>query len=306
MNMHLVLLAMLPMLAASGSLRSDQHGSSTMTVADGHQEDPKVDFSAFKSDEKPEKQGSPLKDNQFTWGYWKPMLLAMGFLLIMSDVAGPLTDLCCLSGLVKDSTIFLLTMLGYATIVFLVLDWEAAGMMTLVASSTLGAAFAILFVAFSFSIVAFSKDPRDPMKLILTDLAGLLRGLVRVIMLVTIMDIISTVAGVDWARLMATFAFLILALALALAGVIGDLIAHIFHRFDQHFHEGDFILFDGDLVQIKECKWRTTVGLSVPTQAVIYIPNNALCSTLINRTTDVKKEVVLMGEELTKLKLDEA
>jgi len=296
------LLAMLPMLAAAGTLRNGQHGSSMMTVADGQRDMNPLDLSA----EKPEKQDSPLKHNMTSWPYWKPMLLAMGFLLLITDVAGPLTDLCCLSGLVKDATIFLLTMLGYATIVFLTLDWSAAGMMILVGSSTLGAAFAILFVTFSFSIVAFSKDARDPMKLILTDLAGLLRGLVRIIMLVTLMDIISTVAGVDWARLLAAFAFLILALALALAGVIGDIISHIFHRFDQHFLEGDFILFGGNLVQIKEMKWRTTVGLSVKKESVIYIPNSKLCDVLVNRTTDVAKECVLMDEELKKLKLDEA
>merc|ERR1740117_2857037 len=207
----------------------------------------------------------------------------------------------------RDATMFLVTMVGFATIVFLTLDWNAAGMMILVGASTLGAALAILFVAFSFSICAFSKDARDPMKLILTDLAGCLRGLVRLIMLVTIMDIISVVAGVDWARLAAAFEFLIIALALALAGVLGDIIAHIFIRFDQHFIEGDFILFDGDLVQIKDCKWRTTVGLSVTKQSIIYIPNSALCGgPLINRTTDVAKEVVLMDEELKKLNLNDA
>jgi len=306
-----VLLAMVPMLAGAGTLRSAHHASRTMRVADGHQgmkimEDPEVDFSAFKS-AKPEKQDAPLKANMLSWAYWKPMLLAMGFLLIMSDLAGPLSDLCCLHGLLKDSSEFLLTMVGFATVVFLTLDWSAAGMMVLVASSTLGAALAILFCAFSVSIVAFSKDARDPMKLILTDIAGCLRGLVRLIMLVTLMDIISTVAGVDWARLMAAFAFLLIALALALAGVIGDILAHIFIRFDQHFIEHDFILFDGDLVQIKDCKWRTTVGLSVPKQSIIYIPNSALCGgPLINRTTDVAKEVVLMDEELKKLNLNDA
>lgn len=301
------LLAMLPMLAVAGALRNG-HGS-TMAVADEVRQDPEKMMATAESDAKKPEDGQKdaeqkfvLKEEYFTWAFWRPMVLAIGFLMLMSDVVARTFDLCLSHTLMKEACLFLFTMIGFAAVVFTTLDKSAAGMNVLVGAALMGAAFAILFAVFSCSIVAFSRDPKDPVKLILVDLSEGLRGLVRLIMLVTVEDIISQVAGVDWSRLALVLAFLLIAVALALAGVVGDLLAHLFIRFDQHFSEGDFILFDGDMVQIQGVHWRHTVGLSVPKQSVIYIPNNALTSSaLINRTTDVSKKVKLMDEELKKL-----
>jgi small-conductance mechanosensitive channel len=264
----------------------------------------------IRFDEEPKKGEKPqtmaMKDEQLTWSFWQPMVISMVFLLLFTDLVGPMLDCCCGHGLMKEAILFLITMLAFATVVFFFLDWNAAGMLVLVGAAIFGAAIAILFFAFSLSIVAFSKDARDPVKMILTDLSYGLRGLVRVIMLCTLVDVVSQVAGVDWARLVMVLAFLLLAVGLALAGVIGDLMAHIFIRFDKHFFEGEFIFFDGDLVQIQDCHWRHVVALSVPKKCIMYIPNNALTSSaLVNPTTDVTEKLKLMDEELKKLKLEE-
>jgi hypothetical protein len=264
----------------------------------------------IRFDEGPKKGEKPqtmaMKDEQLTWSFWQPMVISMVFLLLFTDLVGPMLDCCCGHGLMKEAILFLITMLAFATVVFFFLDWNAAGMSVLVGAAIFGAAIAILFFAFSLSIVAFSKDARDPVKMILTDLSYGLRGLVRVIMLCTLVDVVSQVAGVDWARLVMVLAFLLLAVGLALAGVIGDLMAHIFIRFDKHFFEGEFIFFDGDLVQIQDCHWRHVVTLSVPKKCIMYIPNNALTSSaLVNPTTDVTEKLKLMDEELKKLKLEE-
>jgi small-conductance mechanosensitive channel len=264
----------------------------------------------IRFDEEPKKGEKPqtmaMKDEQLTWSFWQPMVISMVFLLLFTDLVGPMLDCCCGHGLMKEAILFLITMLAFATVVFFFLDWNAAGMSVLVGAAIFGAAIAILFFAFSLSIVAFSKDARDPVKMILTDLSYGLRGLVRVIMLCTLVDVVSQVAGVDWARLVMVLAFLLLAVGLALAGVIGDLMAHIFIRFDKHFFEGEFIFFDGDLVQIQDCHWRHVVTLSVPKKCIMYIPNNALTSSaLVNPTTDVTEKLKLMDEELKKLKIEE-
>jgi len=92
---------------------------------------------------------------------------------------------------------------------------------------------------------------------------------------------------VDWSQLAQLMALCVLGISLALTGIISDIVAHIFIRLDDHFVEGDFICFEGDLVEIVKLEWRHTVGIKDSSSSYVYIPNSQLTSSaLINQSKD--------------------
>merc|ERR1719230_1240585 len=98
-----------------------------------------------------------------------------------------------------------------------------------------------------------------------------------------------------------------LGVALSISGVIGDVLAHVFIRMDNHFKEGDFVIFDGTLIQIVDLGWRHAVGVSDDNQARIYIPNAELTdAALVNQSQDTGREVeVNIPVDLDSDKLDQ-
>merc|ERR1719482_1956676 len=92
-------------------------------------------------------------------------------------------------------------------------------------------------------------------------------------MVCVILQVITHEAKVDWSQLAMLMTFMMLGIALSLTGVIADIMAHIFIRLDNHFTEGDYIVWEEDLVQIGRLEWRHTIGVSDSTNAYVYIPN---------------------------------
>merc|ERR1719272_414685 len=83
-----------------------------------------------------------------------------------------------------------------------------------------------------------------------------------------------------------------LGIALSLSGVIGDVLGHVFIRMDNHFTEGDFVLYDGNVVQIEALHWRHTIGLTDVNQCRIYIPNSELTTAaIVNQSQDTDRVV---------------
>merc|ERR1719163_2518980 len=140
----------------------------------------------------------------------------------------------------------------------------------------MGCTLTLLTAIGTIGITVKGLTTDDPVVEILTDVAKLFRMILRVVQVVIILTVITTEAKVDWSQLAMFMSFMMLGVALSLSGVIGDIMAHIFMRLDKHFKEGDYIVFENDLVQLTDFGWRHTTGVQDSTQSLIYIPNSML------------------------------
>merc|ERR1719198_1377341 len=230
-------------------------------------------------EKKKKKKGSvvptqEMVDRWLTWWYWQPLALSMGWLVAIVEVAGPLLDAKLEFGLVREVAILATSIYGMAAIIIFTLDMGAAGMLNLLAVATIGCTMAMLLVIFTISVKMNDTDKNDPVMLLATDVAGLLRPILRLILVGVVLDVVAKEASVDWGQLAVLAGYLMLGIALSLSGVIGDVLGHVFIRMDNHFREGDFIIYDGGVVQVDSLHWRHTIGLTSGSQCKVYIPNS--------------------------------
>merc|ERR1719443_1521167 len=64
---------------------------------------------------------------------------------------------------------------------------------------------------------------------------------------------------------------------------------------DRHFHEGDYIIFEDDLVQIETFGWRHTTGVKDSNAAFIYIPNSMLPGLAMAEST-IQRLMIYLGD----------
>lgn len=240
-----------------------------------------------KEKEEGQNKGEKFKAKWLTFWYWKPLLVSLLYMLLVVDVGGPIIDRFFGFSLQKEVCLLVLAIYGFAIVVFMLMDPRAAGMKNLLAVATIGCTVTLLLVLLTLSFTLSKTDKSDPLMLLATDVAGLIRPFLHLIVVVIMLDVVSTEASVDWGKLALLLGFLMLGIALSLSGVIGDILAHVFLRMDGHFREGDFIIYDGGLVQIVDMKWRHVIGITEAQNAIIYIPNAELTSLpLVNQSQD--------------------
>lgn len=243
---------------------------------------------AGKGKKEEEKKDTPkFKMKWLTFWYWKPLILTMMWLVFMIDVMGPVLDKAVEFSLVTEVALLCITIYGFAFIVFWTLNTKAAGSMPLVVVSTIGCTMCLLIWLAVVGLKMAKKTNEDPVVRLFTDVAELIRPLLRLILVAIMLDVVVKEASVDFGQLALLLGYAMLGITLSLAGVIGDVMAHVFIRLDGHFTEGDYLIYDGSLVQIHDIRWRHTLGITEATNSVIYIPNSELTSmSLINQTQD--------------------
>jgi len=224
--------------------------------------------------------------------YWKPFICSVGFMMVMVDVFGPFYNRFVSFSLQSEVVLLIVTMFGFAGIVFYTMDPASAGVTILLAYASIGCTLSLLIGIMTLGVTLRGAKKEDPVMELFTDIAKLFRFVLRIVQVVIILNVITTEAAVDWGQLAMLMGFMMLGIALSLSGVIGDIMAHIFIRLDEHFHEGDYIIFEDDLVQIDSFGWRHTVGIKDSNAAFIYIPNSMLTSaSLVNQSQDVDRQV---------------
>lgn len=226
-------------------------------------------------------------DKWFTIWYWKPFVISIGFMTCMVDLVGPLYNKCVKFSLQSEVVLLMVTIFGWTFLVFYFSVPGAAGVVILLAYASIACTLTLLVGILTLSMTLRGIKNDDPVAEIFTDIAKLFRFFLRVVMVVVILTVITTEAAVDWGQLAMLLGFMMLGIALSLSGVIGDIMAHIFLRMDRHFHEGDYIIFEDDLVQIETFGWRHTTGVKDSNAAFIYIPNSMLTgASLVNQSQD--------------------
>jgi len=240
-----------------------------------------------KNEKKGIKKGQKFKSVWLSFDYWKPLLASMAFLMLVVDVGGPLLDTYCAFNLQTEVCLLAVSIYGFAMVVIYFMDKKAAGMKNLLAVATIGCTMTLLMVIGTLSMTLRKTKKNNPMWLLATDVATLVRPTLHCIMCAVLLDVVATEANVDWGQMAVLLGFFMLGIALSLSGVIGDILAHVFLRMDNHFVEGDFIIYDGGLVQIIDMKWRHTIGITDDQNAVIYIPNSELTAgAIVNQSQD--------------------
>merc|ERR1719316_384144 len=86
----------------------------------------------------------------------------------------------------------------------------------------------------------------------------------------------------DWGSLTLMASFLTLGIAFAVSGLVADMCSYCFIRANDYFQEGEFIMNDGELLQIKHIFWCYTNAYRPSTRSTVYIPNSALAGQGIN------------------------
>lgn len=246
---------------------------------------------------KKKKTSSPVPSDKMierwlTFWYWRPMIFSLLFLIIVVEIFGPILNVYMEFGLGREVLLLSIAIIGMTVIIVSTLDPGAAGMMNLLAVATIGCTMVMLLVMFTVSVKLRRTNEKDPIMLLATDTCQLFRPLLRLILVALVLDVVSKEANVDWGQLAVLMGYMMLGVALSISGVIGDILGHIFIRMDDHFKEGDFVLYGGSLVQIEELHWRHTIGIAETNQARIYIPNNELVSAaIVNKSQDTGREV---------------
>lgn len=237
--------------------------------------------------------------NWMSFWYWQPLICGVGYMMAMTDAVGPLYNKFVAFSLQSEVVLLVATIFGFMAIVIFSASYSdegknAAGIILLMAYGTMGCTLTLLTAIGTIGLTIKGATTDDPIMEILTDVAKLFRMILRIVQVVIILTVITTEAKVDWSQLAMFMSFMMLGVALSLSGVIGDIMAHIFMRLDKHFKEGDYIEFEGDLVQITEFGWRHTTGVADSTQALIYIPNSMLTSAaIVNQSKDQDREVTI-------------
>lgn len=229
----------------------------------------------------------PVNEKWFTLWYWAPLVSSISFMTVMIDVVAPLYDTFAEFSLLSEVFLMSVAVFGFAIIIFSTMAPGAAGVPILLANATLSSTLTLLTLLLALSLYARKVSITDPAMQLSQDVAKLYRPVLRVMMVCIILQVITYEAKVDWSQLAMIMAFLMLGIALSLTGVISDIMAHIFIRLDNHFVEGDYIVWQNDLVQIERLEWRHTIGVLDSSNAYIYIPNSQLTSdSVINQCED--------------------
>merc|ERR1719284_1215662 len=108
----------------------------------------------------------------------------------MIDVMGPILDKTVEFSLVTEVALLCVTIYGFAFIVFFTLNTRAAGAMPLVVVSTLGCTMCLLTWLAVVGLKMAKKTDKDPIVMLFTDVAGLIRPLLRLILVAIMLDVV--------------------------------------------------------------------------------------------------------------------
>lgn len=222
----------------------------------------------------------------FEFWYWQPLLFSGLTLMAFCEIAWPLTD--WLFGgkqpFLLHSVLFALAMLCFFLMAASMAEPKAAAASHLMGLSTLLVVIAFLSLAGSIGLALRGSKAA---KAIADDFAKVHLPLTRLILgfLVTVgvMENVDT----DYTGIVTVTAFLVLGLSMAMTGVISDFIAYVFIRADGWFVEGDFIFYNGSIVEVLDIEPRHTKCYCFAHKCNMYIPNGLLGNKeLINQSQD--------------------
>jgi small-conductance mechanosensitive channel len=234
----------------------------------------------------------PVNEKWFTMWYWTPLLAGITWMTVTVDVLAPFYNTFFPFTLMSEVLLMSLAIFGFAFVVFSTMAPGSAGATILLANATLSSTIHLLVLLCALSLYARKVPREDPVMQLSTDVAKLYRPVLRVMMVCVLLQVITSEAKVDWSQLAMLMTFLMLGIALSLTGVIADIMAHIFIRLDNHFTEGDYIVWEDDLVQIERLEWRHAIGITDSSNAYVYIPNSQLTSdSLINQCEDNERKI---------------
>lgn len=215
--------------------------------------------------------------------HWRPLLSSVVAVLTPIDFLAPLASSCpgCFSSVEVWSLV--LAAIGDAVVVLWTEDPGAAGATTLPAAAAALCVIAALAVGVALA-VRFRRDAAkntkpdvrsDSLGLLLADFVPLLRPCIRGAIALLALDVIFQETS-PWGKFFVPLSILLFGVACTLSGVTKDVLAHVRTRIDGRIVEGSCILFRGHEVSLQKLKWRHTVGLIMPKQVPIYIPNHEL------------------------------
>jgi len=238
-----------------------------------------------------------VKDRWLSLAYWWPMICGAGVLLVMTEVAYPVLDKAMKPTLILECLLFAATMFLFGGIVMFTWDEHAAGHKQLIAMAAMMCSFAFLVLLYtaSFFMQRQKGHEHDPTRTLALDIALQFRQVARVAVLFLIANVIIHELDIDTGSFVMLLAFVLLGVALATAGVITDIISHIFIRLDEHFYEGDILMIKGPgtEVQIEKMGWRHTIAMGLATRAQVTIPNRKLSigDTIVNLSRDKGRKI---------------
>lgn len=260
-------------------------------------------------DKSEKERGHDFKEEWYTFWYWKPVLCTTSYILFIVDVLFPLLiDKFWEFSMWREILLFTVTAYGAAAVSFGTLNPKAAGVTYMMVGVAMMCTFALAVLAGVGTLYLRHPNPKSPAILLTTDTTLVFRPLLNTLAVVIICQVFIAESGVDWSDLATVISFAMFGIVLAVTGVIGDIFAHVFIRLDENFREGDFLIFEGELVEIESFGWRHTVAVRDTECARIYIPNSMLTScSVVNQSKDSDREITVeVPVKLTSEKLEQA
>merc|ERR1719160_2404332 len=131
--------------------------------------------------------------------------------------------------------------------------------------------------------MSFKFNKSTPsMEILQTDFTYVFRPIsIFVIIFLIVQGLLDSSAS-DWGSLTLLASFLALGVAFAVSGLVADMCSYCFIRANDYFQEGEFIMNDGELLQIKHIFWCYTFAYRPSTRSDVYIPNGGLVGSAIN------------------------
>lgn len=216
----------------------------------------------------------------FTWGFWRLLVACSATLLIFSEVIFPLVfNLLGRSLMVAAITFFLQNLAFLFTAVAFVTVKAAGAKLCLVLSVVL-CAISLLILLGAMSLKFNKATPS--MEILQADFTYVFRPIsIFVIIFLIVQGLLDSSAS-DWGSLTLMASFLTLGIAFAVSGLVADMCSYCFIRANDYFMEGEFIMNDGELLQIKHIHWCYTYAYRPSTRSDVFVPNSALAGSGIN------------------------
>jgi small-conductance mechanosensitive channel len=275
-------------LEPSVTFASKTTDDSTVNENEGHQE-AKLSDDEQKAEQRGRKSGAikaqvheqkDLVSMWFTWPFWRLLVACAITLLAFTEVIFPLAmHLLGRSLLVATITFFvqnfafLCTAIAYATA-------DAAGAKLCLVLSVVMCAISLLILLGAIG-VRFQKSTPS-MEILQSDLTYVFKPISIVVIIFLVVQGLLDSSGSDWGKLTLLVGALTLGISIAVGGLVSDVMSYCFIRANDYFQEGEFIMNDGELLQVKHIYWCYTFAYRPSTRSDVYVPNSALAGQAIN------------------------
>lgn len=216
----------------------------------------------------------------FTWGFWRLLAACSACLLVFSEVLFPLAFMCFGRSLTVAAVMFLVQNLSFLGTAIYYVTVKSAGAKLCLLLSVVMSAMALLLLLGCISMQFQKSTPS--IEILKVDLTYVFRPLSMFVIVFLIVQGLLDSSSSDWGQLALFASMLTLGVAFAVSGIVADMCSYCFIRANNYFEEGEFIMNDGDLLQVKHIFWCFTYAYRPKTRSDVFVPNSDLAGQGIN------------------------